>query len=60
MELDLTYYRRRMAEEQAAARLAAHPSVRAAHRELCRLYETRIADLQAEPQRSELHLVTAA
>jgi len=60
MELDLIYYRRRMAEELAAARSAAHPAVRAAHRELGRLYEDRIADLQAGARRSESHLVTAA
>jgi hypothetical protein len=60
MDKDLTYYRHRLAEEQAAERSARHPAVRAAHHELARVYEEQIAALEARCQGTELHLVSAA
>jgi hypothetical protein len=60
MEADLAYYRRRLAEETAAAAAALHPKVRQVHLELARGYEGRIAELEAERGRAHLHLVTAA
>ena len=60
MEKDLVYFRRRLAEERAAARSAVHPSVRSAHHELAHLYEERVAELQARGRRVEMRLVSAA
>ena len=60
MEADLVYYRRRSAEERAAAVSARNSKVRAVHRELAKHYGERLAALEAEHRRSEIHLVTAA
>jgi len=59
MDKDLTYYRRRRAEEQAAEDLALNPKVRAAHRGLVAGYDERIAALEQSNTATELHLVSA-
>jgi hypothetical protein len=60
MESDLVYYRRRSAEEGRAAEAARNPKVRVVHLELAARYERCIAEMEAEPARAPLHLVTAA
>jgi hypothetical protein len=60
MEADLIYYRRRSAQEAAAATFASNSKAKIAHLELARLYSERIDALQAEPKHTELHLVGAA
>jgi hypothetical protein len=57
MEADLKYYRRRSAEESAAAEAARDSKVRAIHLELARRYAERIGSLNATVQRASLHLV---
>lgn len=60
MESDLVYYRRRAAEETAAAAEAEHVKVRQVHLELARRYAERVTALESEPARAGLRLVTAA
>lgn len=60
MEKDLVYYRRRAAEEAAAAAAANHARVQQVHLELARRYTERVAELEAEPARAGLRLVSAA
>jgi hypothetical protein len=60
MELDLVYYRRRSAEERAAAGAALHSKVRSIHLELARCYDERIQALETRAQISEVDLVSAA
>jgi hypothetical protein len=60
METDLVYYRRRSAEEKAAAKAALDPRVRRVHVDLARRYDERIAALTTERGQSHLHLVSAA
>ena len=60
MESDLVYYRRRAAEEAAAAESAGHARVRQVHLELARRYAERVEELESEPARAALRLVTAA
>jgi hypothetical protein len=60
MEPDLVYYRRRAAEEASAAASAVNLKVRQVHHELARRYAERVVDLEAEPPRAGLHLVSAA
>ncbi|MFL6722455.1 MAG: hypothetical protein ACJ8FT_11745 [Sphingomonas sp.] len=60
MEADLAYYRRRAAQEAAAAVAAPLGAVRDVHLELARRYDERVACLEAERQRADIHLVTAA
>jgi hypothetical protein len=60
MEADLAYYRRRSAEETAAARSAPNSAVRAAHRELARRYDDKVASLEARACNAPPHLVSAA
>jgi len=60
MEGDLAYYRRRQAEELAAGRSSVNTAARAAHRELARLYDDRIAALEATARVPDIHLVNAA
>jgi hypothetical protein len=60
MDDNLAYYRRRQAEELAAARSAINPAVRAAHDELACLYDHRIAVLEARVSSPDIHLVSAA
>ena len=60
MQSDLAYYRRRADEETAAADLAEHQAARDAHMELAARYEMRVAALEAERRRADVHLVSAA
>jgi len=60
MERDAIYYRRRMAEERAAAIHAAHPRARAAHLEMSARYEQRLIALEADERQGPLHLVDVA
>jgi hypothetical protein len=60
MDADLSYYRRRSVEENAAARAADDSRVRAVHLELARRYEQRCATMEAELRLAHLHLVSAA
>lgn len=60
METDVAYYRRRAAEETAAAAAAQNLKVQQVHLELARRYLDRVAELEAEPARAGLRLVTAA
>jgi hypothetical protein len=60
MEAELLYYRRRMACEAAAAAAATDPNIRRIHLELARCYDARIAALDAEGRRAQIHLVSAA
>lgn len=60
MESDLIYYRRRAAEEAAAATAVENTKVKQVHLELARRYSVRVADLEAEPARERLRLVSAA
>jgi hypothetical protein len=60
MDVDLAYYRRRQAEELAASRSAVNPAVRAAHNELARLYDDRIASLETRAHGVDIRLVSAA
>jgi hypothetical protein len=60
MEADLAHYKRRLAEEGAAAAAALHPKVRKTHFALAAAYEQRIAELEAERGARHLHLVSAA
>ena len=60
MEADLIYYRRRSAEEAAAAEAAQLPRVREVHLELARGYDARVAELDAEQRRAQIRLVDAA
>jgi len=59
MDGDLAYYRRRKAEELAASRSSV-TAARAAHRDLARLYDDRIAALEAPARVPDIHLVNAA
>jgi hypothetical protein len=60
MDDNLAYYRRRHAEELAASRASVKASVRAAHAELARLYDDRIATLEARARVLDINLVSAA
>lgn len=60
MEADLPYYRRRSAEEKAAAGLATDVRARAIHLELARAYDERVLVLEAELSGTHLRLVPAA
>lgn len=60
MEADLHYYRRRFAQETAAAATASDGKVSAAHLELARSYGERIGVLEAARCETPLHLVSAA
>jgi hypothetical protein len=60
MEADLIYYRRRIAEETAAAEAARLPRVREVHLELLRSYGARVAKLDAEQRRAQIRLIDAA
>ena len=59
MEADLLYYRRRLAEETAAA-AGSDGKVSAAHLELARSYGERIGALEAAHGEMPLHVVSAA
>lgn len=60
MDRDLVYYRRRLAEEKAAAIHAPHPQARASHLEMAARYEERLATIEAGAQDGPLHLVDVA
>jgi len=60
MTTDFEYFSRRVREERAAERRAAHAHVRVVHRELAEAYELRLRQLVAGARRSEMHLVSAA
>ena len=60
MEADLVYYRRRSAEEEAAAMAAVDAKVRQIHLELARRYEERISVFEADEARAPLRLVSTA
>jgi len=55
---ELNYYRRRAAEETAAAAAAPEGKVRKIHLELGRCYDERASAMEAEEQRSQLHVVS--
>lgn len=57
MDADLKYYRRRSAEESAAALAAPNGRVREVHLELARRYGERISALSAATEQVSLHLV---
>lgn len=60
MEADLLYYRRRFAEELAAASAAREAKVRDVHLELAAAYERRSASLESHNENAMPHLVPAA
>lgn len=60
MEADLIYYRRRSAEERAAADAARDARVRDVHLELALAYEKRSASLEVQNGNPKLQLVSAA
>ena len=60
MDNDAVYYRRRLAEEKAAAIHAPHPQARAAHLEMAARYEERLASVEAGQPQDPLHLVDVA
>jgi uncharacterized membrane protein len=60
MEAEISYYRRRAAEEAEAAAAAIDAQVRQIHLELRRQYDQRIAILEAEMRRAQIHVVDAA
>ncbi len=60
MEADLAYFRRRSAEETAAAIAAAHIHVRHVHLELAKRYDALVTNLEAQQRRASIRLVSAA
>ena len=60
MEQDAVYYRRRLAEEKAAAIHAPHPHARSAHLEMAARYEERLTALEASAEPGPIHLVDVA
>ena len=60
MEAELAYYRRRLAEELAAASVAQDAKVRRIHLELAAAYEQRSTSLEDHNGNRMLHLVPAA
>jgi hypothetical protein len=60
MEADLSYYRRRAVEEIRASEVSADAYVRRIHLELSRQYEQRVARLEADVRRAQIHIVDAA
>jgi uncharacterized membrane protein len=60
MEAEISYYRRRAAEEAEAAAAAIDAQVRQIHLELRRQYDRRIAILEAQMRRAQIHVVDAA
>ena len=59
MENDLTYYRRRSAEESARAVAAPDAKVRQVHLDLARGYDDRVTALEAKHLPLGLHVVSA-
>ena len=60
MDSDAVYYRRRLAEEKAAAIHAPHPRARAAHLEMAARYEERLSALEADSVQDPIQLVDVA
>ena len=60
IEADLAYFRRRLAQEKAAAEAAGHPKVRQAHLDLAAGYDVRLAEAAALERRDTMHVVSAA
>ena len=60
MERDAVYYRRRLAEEKAAAIHAQHPAARAAHLEMAARYDERLSEIEASARQDPLHLFDVA
>jgi hypothetical protein len=60
MEADISYYRRRAAEESRAAAASTDPHVQRIHLELGRHYDQRISKLETDFRRAQLHVVDAA
>jgi len=58
MDAELNYYRRRAVEETDAAAAAPEGKVRKIHLELGRRYDERASTMEAEEQRSQLHVVS--
>ena len=58
MEAELNYYRRRSVQETEAAAAARDGKVRSVHLELGRRYEEKILTIEAEMQRTQVHLVS--
>lgn len=60
MEADINYYKRRSAEETAAAKAADKATARDAHLELARRYDSEVARLDVELRRAGFRIVSAA
>jgi hypothetical protein len=60
MEADISYYRRRAAEETRAAAASLDAHVRRIHLELGRQYDQRVAGLETDLRRAQMHVVDAA
>jgi hypothetical protein len=60
MEADVSYYRRRAAEETRGAAASTDPHVQRIHLELARLYDQRLSKLEADERRAQLRIVDAA
>jgi len=60
MEADLSYYKRRSAEETAAAATADNEIARQAHLELARRYDREVARLDVELKRASFRVIRAA
>jgi hypothetical protein len=60
MEADVVYYRRRSAEESAAAEAAVDSRVRQVHLDLAALYADRLTSIETGSTENRLQLVSAA
>jgi hypothetical protein len=60
MEADVVYYRRRSAEESAAAEAAVDSRVRQVHLDLAALYADRLTSIETHSTENRLQLVSAA
>ena len=60
MESNAVYYRRRMAEERAAAIHASHPRAREAHLEMSARYEERLSSLDMAERKTSEPLIDVA
>lgn len=59
MESDVTYYRKRAAEEAARALSAGNAKVRQVHLDLARRYADRVTALETQEMPLGLHVVAA-
>jgi len=60
MEADLSYFKRRSAEETAAAAATDNAVAREAHLELARRYDGEVARLDVELKRASFRVISAA